>query len=356
MERYIGLDVHAKSCTMVVLSQSGRLLRERIVETNGAALVEAIRVEPGHKHICLEEGTQSAWLYEILSPHVHEVVVLQERRSRGPKSDSKDARELAEKLRTGAVDCRVFKAPKQFARLRILARVHQMVVRDFVRTKSRVKSMYRARGIQTSSRSVCGHTEREAWQAKLPASSRTAMTRLYEQLDFFVELREQAENDLVTELQKHRIARVLQTCPGMGPIRVARLLPVVVTPHRFRTKQQFWSYCGLAVVTRSSADWVQAPDGSWMRAKVAQTRGLNRRRNGVLKDVFKGAATTVITKLHDDPLYVDYQRLLDTGTKPPLAKVTVARKIAATVLRMWKNEEEYDPDKYRNKPIARRSS
>jgi hypothetical protein len=88
-----------------------------------------------------------------------------------------------------------------------------------------------------------------------------------------------------------------------------------------------------------------------MRAKVAQTCGLNRSRNGALKDVFKGAATTVITKLHDDPLYGDYKRLLDTGTKPPLAKVTVARKIAATVLRMWKNEEEHDPDEHPISPL-----
>jgi hypothetical protein len=44
MDRYIGLDVHANSCAMVVLSQSGRLLRERVVETNGASL-RTLRIE-----------------------------------------------------------------------------------------------------------------------------------------------------------------------------------------------------------------------------------------------------------------------------------------------------------------------
>jgi hypothetical protein len=37
----------------------------------------------------------------------------------------------------------------------------------------------------------------------------------------------------------------------MGPIRVAQLVSIVVTPHRFRTKRQFWSYCGLSIVMRS---------------------------------------------------------------------------------------------------------
>jgi predicted metal-dependent HD superfamily phosphohydrolase len=37
-----------------------------------------------------------------------------------------------------------------------------------------------------------------------------------------------------------------------------------------------------------------------------------------------------------------YERLLADGTKPNLAKLTLARKIAATVLAMWKHEEVYD--------------
>ncbi len=70
MERYIGMDVHAASCTLAVISEKGRKLRDFPVETNGQALVEAVRMIPGHKHLVLEEGLQSAWLYETLSPLV----------------------------------------------------------------------------------------------------------------------------------------------------------------------------------------------------------------------------------------------------------------------------------------------
>jgi hypothetical protein len=35
-------------------------------------------------------------------------------------------------------------------------------------------------------------------------------------------------------------------------------------------------------------------------------------------------------------------QLTSAGTKPNLAKLTIARRIAAIVLRMWKDEEEYD--------------
>jgi hypothetical protein len=51
MERYIGMDVHAASCTLAVISEKGRKLKDFPVETNGEALVEAVRMIPGHRHL-----------------------------------------------------------------------------------------------------------------------------------------------------------------------------------------------------------------------------------------------------------------------------------------------------------------
>ena len=120
MERTLGVDVHAQSCMLAVISPAGKRLKDWGIETNGQALIEAIRTVPGHKHLCIEEGTQSAWLYEILRPHVQELVVATVRRSRGQKSDRNDAYQRAEELLRGTIDRRVFKAPQTYARLREL--------------------------------------------------------------------------------------------------------------------------------------------------------------------------------------------------------------------------------------------
>ncbi len=85
--------------------------------------------------------------------------------------------------------------------------------------------------------------------------------------------------------------------------------------------------------------------GEWIKAPVQQTRGLDRNFNRTLKRVFKGAATTVIGRGEDEPLYRHYLRLLDGGTKPNLAKLTIARQIAFIALSLWRNEEEYDRKK-----------
>ena len=56
MERYLGLDVHAASCTLAVVSQTGKRPKGFPGETNGQALAEAIRIIPGRKHLVFEEG------------------------------------------------------------------------------------------------------------------------------------------------------------------------------------------------------------------------------------------------------------------------------------------------------------
>jgi transposase len=347
MKRYIGLDVHATSTTFAVIGESGKRLGTHVVETNGQALVEQLKTIAGKKHVCLEEGTQSAWLYEILSPHAEEIVVVMVSESRGQKSDESDAWNLAEQLRTGAVKRRVFKEVGEYKTLGELGRTHAMIVQDVVRVQNRIKALLRSRGIAVAGKSVYAKKGREEWVEKLPEASRGAATILYAQYDAVESIRRQAEKELVGEAHRHAMSRVLESCPGLGPIRVAQLMPIVVSPGRFRTKRQFWSYCGLGIVMRSSSDWIQKKEGGWERAEVQKTRGLNLNHNHTLKHVFKGAATTVITQLETEPLHQDYQRLIGAGTKPNLAKLTIARKIAAIALSMWKSKEKYDPTKHR---------
>jgi len=138
-----------------------------------------------------------------------------------------------------------------------------------------------------------------------------------------VALQAEAEKTLIRESHRHPISRILETAPGLGPKRTAQLIPIVVTPWRFRTKKQFWSYCGFGIVTRSSSDWIQV-NGKWMKAQVQQTRGLSFSYNHQLKWIFKGAATTVIAHSGANPLRDHCDRLLENGTKPNLAKLTIA--------------------------------
>ncbi len=124
MDRYIGLDAHVSSCTLGVLGPSGKRLGLHVVETNAKALIEVLRSIAGPRHLCLEEGTLASWLYEVLSPHVEEIVVTGVSESRGSKSDKLDASGVAERLRIGAIKRKVYKERGQFAALGHRAKAH----------------------------------------------------------------------------------------------------------------------------------------------------------------------------------------------------------------------------------------
>ena len=71
---------------MAVFSEEARKIEDSPVSTNGQALAEAIRIYPGYMHLLLEDGLQNAWIYEMLNPHVDELVVAGIRQNRGLKS------------------------------------------------------------------------------------------------------------------------------------------------------------------------------------------------------------------------------------------------------------------------------
>jgi hypothetical protein len=61
----------------------------------------------------------------------------------------------------------------------------------------------------------------------------------------------------------------------------------------------------------------------------------------VLKDVFTGAAPAATGR--PGPLQDWYHGLRARGMRDELARVTLARKLAAITLRLWKKGERYDP-------------
>ena len=111
-----------------------------------------------------------------------------------------------------------------------------------------------------------------------------------------------------------------------------------VTPLRFQTKRQFWKYCGFAVTTRSSADHIIVDGKLQKRIKVTATRGLTQHYCHRLKSVFKMAAQKAA---RCEPFRHYYENLVENGTRPSLAQVSLARKIAAIALAVWKNQSDF---------------
>jgi len=340
------MDVHLSTISTAVLDADGKLVMQSVLATHAAAILDFIHGVRGILHLTFEEGTHSAWLYDLLVRQVAEVVVCNPRKNAllkaGSKSDTIDARKLAELLRAGLLSP-VYHGETSTITVKQLGSSYAALTEDTTRVMSRLKALYRGQAIPATGQRPYGRRHRDAWLTQLRgAGLERRAQRLYQELDALQVLRREARRDLIAECRKHPAAQGLRTVPFLGPIRAALLIGRVQTPHRFRTKRQFWAYCGLALETRSSADY-RFVNGQLERAKKpAWIRGLNLNHNHDLKNLFKSAAVTA--SVREGPFRTFYQARLDQGMLPAMARLTLARKIAAITLSLWKKGEAFDAE------------
>jgi transposase len=345
-EKYVAMDVHKASVAIGVRDEKGKYMMESIVETKARTLVELVKGLSGTIHLTFEEGTQSAWLYDLLRPQVAECVVCNPRQNKlleaGNKGDRVDVQKLSELLYLGALRP-VYHGDHGTRALKELARNYESLVRDRTRVKNRLKAIYRGRGIDCEGSEVYSPSKQAQWLMQLAERGvRQRATSLHSQLESLNAMVAEAQRQLLAESRKHKATAILGSLSTLGPISTAMIIATCDTPHRFRTKRQFWTYCGFAVVTRSSSDHYFEKGELHKRRKPALTRGLNRNYNRRLKQVFKSAATSGSRRGPFKPIY---EQLLAKGLKPDLAKLTLARKISAIALAMWKKGERFDPKK-----------
>lgn len=74
--------------------------------------------------------------------------------------------------------------------------------------------------------------------------------------------------------------------------------------------------------------------------KPVALRGLNRNHHHDVKWIFKSAAVKASSPT--GPLHEFYESLLAKGMNPSLARLTLARKIAAITLTVWKKGVRFD--------------
>lgn len=339
--KYAGIDLHQSTCVIALDDQQGKVISESIVKTEAESLRSHFAGLSGTIHVAVEVGTQSAWLYEILKPVVTSITVCDVRthKRRGNKSDRIDAQKLARWLRLGELKA-VYQGDRNIRKLRDLAHGYLATVSDSTRVMNRIKALYRSWSIPCGGRDVYYKRNRQEWLSKFPIPESGMRANLYyAQLDLLKDQRREAKKVFLKEARRYPMQKILRGIPGFGPIRSAFVIAVIGTPHRFRTERQLWSYSGLSVVIHSSSDHGIVSGRIVRKQHRHNTRGLTRDFNRILKMVFKGAATEAIRK---DPIKTLYQMKVAKGMRPEMALLSIARRLAAITLILWKRGEKFD--------------
>jgi transposase len=339
------MDVHRDTISVAVLDEGGRVMMQSVLATRAAAILDFIHGVRGALQVTFEEGTHSAWRYDVLVRRVTKLVVCNPRKNAvlksGSKSDAIDARKLAELLRAGMLSA-VYHGETSALEVQQVARSYSQLTEDTTRVMARLKAVFRGQAVSCMGKKLYGKRHREEYLAQLSGGLRRRAEHLYEELDALQPLRHGVRRELLVECRKHTAAQWLQSVPFLGPMRAALLIGRVQTPHRFRSKRQFWSYCGLGLDTRDSGEYRVVNGRVERRRKPALIRGLNWNHNHEMKNLFKSTATAA--SVRQGVWREFYLGLLAKGMRPEMARLTLARKIAAITLKIWKKGETFDAE------------
>ena len=220
--KYIGMDIHKETISIAVMNGEGKVVMESIIETKTSTILQCIQGVHGDLHVTFEEGTWAAWLYDLLKPHVSEVLVCNPRKNAllkdGSKSDQIDARKLAELLRGNHLKP-VYHGEQGLRTLKELARSYLIISKDVTRVMNRLKALYRSWGIACAGTQVYAPRHRSEWLGRISeAGVRRRAEHCYQQLDALRLLHQKVRRDLLLESKKHQAWRLLGLIPGIGPI------------------------------------------------------------------------------------------------------------------------------------------
>ncbi len=79
--KYIGMDVHQATISVAVMDSAGKLILESILETKAATILQFIGGLCGSLLVTSKKRTSAAWLYDLLKPHVANVLVCDPRKN-----------------------------------------------------------------------------------------------------------------------------------------------------------------------------------------------------------------------------------------------------------------------------------
>lgn len=282
----------------------------------------------GKKILTIEETTTSQWLYTELKNSVDKLIICDPYRNRllseGAKTDKVDAKKLVKLLKADLLK-EIFHSGDEYYHLRKFVSSYENLIGAGVRLKNQKSALLRASGLDKKE------------EGKLTNKDDLFVL---ERIDKGLELYEQEKALYLREIHKKVKAskkiKELIKIPGLGEINGVKLISRVVDAHRFKDRNQFWSYCGLVKLDRIS--------GGRSYGKK------NPRYSRLMKYIFKTAALAAISG--DNPIR-DYYDYLITEKKYPdhNARHAVARKIAAISYGVLKSGKKYEP--YRRKEVIK---
>jgi len=335
--KHIGMDVHSTTTNVVVINDAGKRLLSHKVATTAKDLKEVISSIPGDKRVAVEESQMADWVVRELAPLVKEIIRCQPQHNRlisrsEDKYDERDAESLAVLLRLNELKP-VHHAAWGFRLFREAVRSYWLRSRDLSRAKNRLKAFFLYNGIHEPSKRIYTQRHREEYRERL--RQRSGNLELAESLwedTRYCRLKKAHHVKLMREAGKPwkaEIARV-QSIPGLGVIGAHTLVAYLERGYRFGNKRQAWSYAGLGLRRKESAQ--------------RGYRKASRCGNRYVKNVILTAAANIAAGRRQHALWEMWRQGMVAGVDARRMRRNVGRKIVVIAQHLLRSGEEYADD------------
>lgn len=332
----IGIDLGDRRHAFCVLDDKGQITGEQSLANTRASLEQLSRRYPGAT-IAMETGTHSPWVSRLFEARDHTVYVANARKVRAisqsiTKSDEQDARMLARLCRAD---------PNLLSPIKHRSERCQ---RDLVQLKAR-ESLVRARvDLMNSTRfllkslglTVPSQVKATAFVGKLrpllDKESTVLIEPLLQSIDTLSAQIKTLEDKLeVLASDQYPDTECLRQIPGVGPITALCYVLTLESPGRFAHNRDVGPYLGL-VPRRDQSGGTDKP------------LPITKAGNTHLRCLLVNCAHYILgpfgppTALREAGL-----RIAAKGGRPAKkrAVIATARKLAVTMMALWKNKSEY---------------
>jgi transposase len=341
---WVGLDIGADEMIACGTDDHGSVLFEHLVPTTASALDALLKKEKRRiKLIGLEAGSFGIVLTRALRKLGYRVAVFDARQCskflaiRRNKTDKNDARGLADIARLGRAsvsEVRV-KSPECQQLKSMLVR-RQKLLQMRVTAEGSIRSLFRLNGGRLKSSYSAAALKKNVTQelARLKKAEKLDLTEdvapllaLSEAIRTYLET---LDRKLEVMAADHPICRRFLEIPGVGPICALSFYAVIEDPNRFRRNAYIGAYLGMVPGVRQSG------------------QNMTKLRISKMGDTMTRSYLTTAAQhhlVHGKSALTAWGALLGERLRKGGVKVAVGRKLAVTMLSMWKSGECYDPNR-----------
>ena len=329
---YGAIDLHLRYSQVCIVDESGRVVRQQRIVTSRAAF-EGLFEGRAPMRVVVESSTDSEWVAQAVTACGHEVIVVDPNyglmyghRSRGVKTDRRDAAALAEACR-----CGVYRAAHRVSAAqrgcRRALRVREQLVRIRTQLINQVRAQLRQEGYRLPSGSA-EHAVARLTRLAVPDALRAALAPVVAVLESIGVQVAACTEALQRTAQADPVVQRLMTAPGVGPITALTYRAVLDEVDRFHDAGAVSAYLGL--VPREDSTGERQRRGAITKAGPGALRVLLVQAGWVIWRGRGGSAA----------LYAWVQRLAERRGRR-IAIVALARRLARILYAMWRDATEY---------------